>query len=32
MTYSRHLKFNPIGKEIAPAIAVDSVALEEKRD
>ncbi len=32
ITYSHPLKFNPIGKEIAPTIAMDSVALKEERD
>jgi hypothetical protein len=32
IAYSHPLKFNPIGKEIAPAIAMDSVALKEERD
>jgi hypothetical protein len=32
ITYSHPLKFNRIGKEIAPTIAMDSVTMKEERD
>jgi len=32
ISYFNFLKFNPIGKEIAPAKGVDSMTLEEERD
>jgi hypothetical protein len=31
MAYSHLLKFTPIGKEIAPTIAVDLIPFEEER-